>query len=209
MVQNPLVCFAVREESTFFHKSSNVDFLITGMGRDNAFSSVEEYLQTHQPPFVLTCGFAGALSPALNLNSILYSCDDDFPLIPQLMRLGGIQGVFAHSSSVLTTRQEKKTLLEQSGANVVEMESSVIRELCSAVGIPSAIVRVISDTAREDLPLDFNQFMDSRQNMRMPHLIFHVLTHPAKIPPLMRFGKQTRQAARELGSFLNRLLAGS
>ena len=89
----------------------------------------------------------------------------------------------------------------------MEMESSVIRNLCREWKIPSATVRVISDTAHDDLPLDFNALMTSDDRIHYGKLALAVLAAPRKISQLIAFQRQTMTAARELGRVLNELLS--
>lgn len=88
----------------------------------------------------------------------------------------------------------------------MEMESSVIRNLCHEWKIPSATIRVISDTAHDDLPLDFNALMTSDERIHYGKLALAILSSPRKIPQLMAFQRQTMTAAKELGRVLNELL---
>jgi hypothetical protein len=86
------------------------------------------------------------------------------------------------------------------------MESSVIRGLCRERGVPAATVRVISDAADEDLPIDFNELMTPDGGLRFGGLIARVLLGPGRIPGLMRLQRATASAARALGPALESIL---
>ena len=87
------------------------------------------------------------------------------------------------------------------------MESSVIRNLCHELKIPSATIRVISDTANDDLPLDFNALMTSDERIHYGKLALAIMRSPRKISQLINFQRQTMTAARELGRVLNELFS--
>jgi hypothetical protein len=82
------------------------------------------------------------------------------------------------------------------------MESGVIRAICRERGVPSATVRVISDAANEDLPLDFNRFMSEEQSLSVGRLGLSVAASPWKIGALLQFQKQIRLAAERLARVL-------
>jgi hypothetical protein len=86
------------------------------------------------------------------------------------------------------------------------MESSVIRTICREFKIPSATVRVISDDAGQDLPLDFNALMTSDDRINYLKLMWAVFSRPSRIPKLIEFQRQTLDAARKLGAVLEDLL---
>jgi adenosylhomocysteine nucleosidase len=113
---------------------------------------------------------------------------------------------FHCSTRVAITVEEKRALRQATGADAVEMESSIIRAICRAHGIPSATIRVISDAADEDLPLDFNALLTSEQELNYPKLVLTLLSSPSKIPALLRLQRQTQLAARRLAEVLVRLI---
>ncbi len=67
-------------------------------------------------------------------------------------------------------------------------------------------VRVISDDAHQDLPLDFNALMTSEDRINILKLLGKVLREPGRIPKLIEFQRQTVEAARRLGAVLEELL---
>ena len=205
-----LVCFAVKEEAKFFQpqlsRAGSVQAWVTGMGRRNAAESIREAVAAVEPECVLTCGFAGGLNPELMLGSVVFDHDFDSGVEKPLLELGAIPASFHCSKRVAITAAEKRTLWESTGADIVEMESSVIRNLCHEWRIPSATIRVISDTAHDDLPLDFNALMTSDERIHYGKLALAVLSSPRKIPQLIAFQRQTMTAAKELGRALNELL---
>jgi hypothetical protein len=87
------------------------------------------------------------------------------------------------------------------------MESQPIRDVCREQRILSATVRVIQDTAQEDLPLDFNQLLTPEQEMSYAKLALALLKSPGKVGALVRLQKHTQLAARELAEVLARITA--
>ena len=206
-----LVCFAVKEEAKFFlpglSRSGPIQIWVTGIGRKNAAESIREAVAAVQPECVLTCGFAGGLNPSLALGKVVFDQDFDAGVAAALAEIGAVSARFYCSRRVAISAAEKRALWESTGADAVEMESSVIRTLCREWKIPSATIRVISDTARDDLPLDFNALMTSDDRIHYGKLALAVLAAPRKISQLIAFQRQTMTAARELGRVLNDLLS--
>jgi nucleoside phosphorylase len=169
-----LVCFAVVEEMQFFapHRprgsglpeSLACQVWLTGIGRRNAAHNIREAIAAVQPKRVITAGFAGGLNPTLRNGTVVYD-EDEADFGEDLDDLGACKARFYCHRRVATTSDEKRALWKSTGADAVEMESSVIRTICREFGIPSVTIRVISDDARLDLPLDFNELMTSEDRI--------------------------------------------
>jgi adenosylhomocysteine nucleosidase len=228
-----LVCFALKEEAAPFRKiiagKSGVSILVVGIGRQNAERSLREFLadvggagvstsrsksepsnQTGTlgtpatPSLVLTCGFAGGLNPDLKLGDALFDTADE-ELSSRILASGAKPARFFCADRIATTVGEKKTLRDQTGADVVEMESAAIQDVCREQGIPCATVRVISDTASEDLPLDFNALAKPDKNLDFGKLFLAIARSPGKIGALVQLQKKTNFAAQQLSAVLQRV----
>jgi adenosylhomocysteine nucleosidase len=210
---------------------SGISILITGIGRKNAEKSVREFLAINSPELVLTCGFAGGLNPDLKLGEVVFETANA-PLAPSLLasakpgsppsgervsaRTG--EGLFSKLSAagakpakffcadrIATTVDEKRKLRAETGADAVEMESGAIHAVCRERGISCATVRVISDTAGEDLPLDFNQLSKPDMILDYGKLAWAIAKSPGKIGALLKLQKQTRFAAERLAEVLAKI----
>lgn len=205
-----LVCFAVREEARFFLPGSSkfrpCQVWITGMGRRNALEGIRQACEVVRPRRVLTCGFAGGLNPALRVGTVIFDQDFDAGFEESLTRLGAVKATFHCARRVAVTAEEKHALWTSTNADAVEMESSVIRSVCRELKIPSATVRIISDSADQDMPLDFNSLMTSDDQISYFRLAASLLAAPNRIPRLIEFQRQTILAARGLGAMLEELL---
>jgi nucleoside phosphorylase len=208
-----LVCFAVREEAKFFlnRKPRLSRALITGMGQANATAALEQRLsEIPVPKLVLTCGFAGGLNPVFKNDQILFQTDEDeFKLREALERCGATKANFYCTTRVAITSQEKRNLWHATGLDAVEMESESLREICRDRGIPSATVRAISDSAMEDLPLDFNTLMTPTQRINYAKLGWALVRAPMKLAELLAFQQKTQSASKALADFLRRFLTAN
>ena len=205
-----LVCFAVKEEARFFKPEAGspeqIQTLLTGIGRHNADKSIRKLLAQHKPRLVLSCGFAGGLRPELASGNVVFSVDAGTGLEAPLVAAGARPARFHCVDRVATTAEEKRALWQATSADAVEMESQIICECCRERTIPSGTVRVILDTAGEDLPLDFNQLMTADQRMDYPKLAVALVKSPGKVSALLRLQKQSGDAAQRLADVLNKVL---
>jgi adenosylhomocysteine nucleosidase len=227
-----LICFALKEEAAPFRKmaagtaaaAQAASILITGIGRRNAEKSVREFFATHSPELVLTCGFAGGLNPDLKPGDVVFEIfprssrgDESQTKIgnqlepthvgcyEKLIAAGAKPAKLVCADRIATTAAEKKKLRAETGADAVEMESEAIHAVCRERGIPCATVRVILDTANEDLPLDFNALSKPDKSLDYGKLAWAIARSPGKIGALLKLQKQTRFAAEQLAEVLSKI----
>jgi hypothetical protein len=201
-----LVTFAVKEEVKFFPVTPGIRRYITGMGRDNAERAIEAAIAEINPGLVLTCGFAGGLNPILKSSEVIFNADPGSILYDKLKQAGATPVSFFCARRVAITSEEKQRLWRGTGLDAVEMESESIRDYCRERDIPSATVRVISDTALEDLPLDFNTLLSPAKKINYSKLTWALVRAPFKLAELLAFQQKTVDAAKALGSFLGKAL---
>jgi nucleoside phosphorylase len=185
-----------------------MEILITGVGRENAERKLHSALRGSPYQLVLSCGFAGGLNPYLTTGTVVFSTDEDAGLTPALLAAGACPVRFHCADRVATTVEEKQVLWKDTGADAVEMESQIIRAISHAHQIPSATIRVISDGAHENLPLDFNVLMTAEQKLNYGKLALAILGSPQKIPAILRLQRQTQMAAKNLAQVLTKVIAG-
>jgi len=121
---------------------------------------------------------------------------------PPVTRYPFVQGAIHSADHVAVTALEKARLRTTTGALAVEMESAAVAEKATEWGVPFRCVRVISDTAREDMPLDFNRFRDPLGRFSLGRIAAQAVFHPFTVlPALLRLNKNCRNAGKQLGVF--------
>jgi adenosylhomocysteine nucleosidase len=176
--------------------------VVSGMGTTRAVAAAQAILDAAEPEWVLTCGFAGALAPGLKIGDLVHDADPWFPIDPSAGLPRARPGRFHCSRRVAVTRDEKTRLHHDTGADVVEMESGAVRDLCRARGVPSATLRVVSDEASEDLPLDFNALMTASNDLHAGRMAWAIAQAPWKIVELLRFQRRVARASDVLARAL-------
>lgn len=205
-----LVCFALKEEASAFKQGMaghpTVSILITGMGRENSRRALRERLKEMTPAFVLSCGFAGGLNPGLSIGDVIFTTEDP-GLQARLQAAKASPARFHCAMRIATTVADKAQLRRDTGADAVEMESAAFEEICRERGWRLATVRVISDSAGDELPLDFNQLSRPDWSLDYGKLAWTVARAPGKIPALLRLQKNSRLAAERLAEVLRNVVA--
>ena len=218
MTMQVLVCFALKEEAAAFRKIATgkpgVSILIVGIGRANAERSIRGFLAVNAPKLVLTCGFAGGLNPDLKIGDVVFDMPVKNQMEPpyavsykDLLDAGAKPAKFFCADRIAITVAEKEKVRAQTGAEVVEMESAAIHAVCAECEIPCVTVRVISDTAHEDLPLDFNALSKPDKSLDFGKLAWAIAKSPGKISALMALQKKTSFAADQLAAVLQKIIS--
>ena len=204
-----LVCFALEQEAAPLRqlavKIRGVKILVTGIGARNAETSLRRFLAQHAIQRVFTCGFCGGLNPEFKSGEVIFMTG--YPeLEKQLLAAGARLATFITSPHIVTTATEKQQLRAKTGADVVEMESEAILAVCREKKIPCAMVRAISDTASEDLPLDFNVLARPDSSLHYGKLFLAIAKSPGKIGALMKLQRKTELAAENLAEVLAKII---
>ncbi|HEV2455504.1 MAG TPA: hypothetical protein VGY98_14665 [Verrucomicrobiae bacterium] len=213
---NIAVCFALAEEAGPFKKvcGDKVPVFLTGIGRENAKKATREFLAGHTPSLLMTCGFAGGLIPGLAIGDIIFELPKSVgaqaqiiaPVRAKLAAAGAKEGKIFCADRIATTAAEKRKLREDTGADAAEMESGAVHEVCARQAIACVTVRVISDTASQDLPLDFNKFITEDKILDMSKLMMAVAKAPWKMGALMELQRSTKLAGQRLADVLVKVI---
>jgi adenosylhomocysteine nucleosidase len=147
---------------------------------------------------ILSVGFCGALDPALQIGDIVVSGE-----VPKGLGASFVQGDVVSVDRVAFTAREKCDLRAATGAAVVEMESAAVAQKAREWEVPFGCIRVVSDAAGEDLPLDFNRYRDADGRFDRTRIALAALGRPFTVlPGLIRLDRHCRRAAERLGEFL-------
>jgi hypothetical protein len=84
----------------------------------------------------------------------------------------------------------------------VEMEADAVRDKADEWGVPFGCVKVVSDTAAGDLPLDFNRYRSASGDFSRARIALGAMARPFSVlPRLMAFDRDCQRASKALGDF--------
>lgn len=159
---------------------------------------VEEVLrQKMDVSGILNTGFCGALEPSLRVGDIVV-----WGRAPQACAGRFVSGEISSSDRVVVTAGEKRSLREKTGAIAAEMEAGAVKKIAASWDVPFYCIRAVSDTANEDMPLDFNLYRDSAGRFSLPRIALAAMSRPfSRIPALKRLEANCNVASESLGAF--------
>jgi nucleoside phosphorylase len=192
--------------------------VLTGIGETISEESLKSSgLLAHLGPEVMiSSGFAGALKEKFSPGTIVApvkvrtlknhaNVDAESGLRQEAVRLGAspIDNLITLDRLVKTA--EEKSQLSFFG-EAIDMESAIVMSRFATTGAQVMALRVISDGAAEDLPLDFDRCLTPQGAIRPMSLVNQIVKRPENLPNLIRFGRQSYKAAQTLAEFLEKFV---
>ena len=200
-------------------ENNRVEVVLTGIGRavrDVPFERLA-FPSREKPDLVISTGFAGALSRSLAPGDVLAPQkvrtlgNEAYADADPLFRTRAIERGALPIETLITVDRVVQTASEKPRlaffGQAVDMESAVVMSVFAKRGVPTMTVRVVSDAADEDLPIDFDRCLTPQGAVRKMSLVNAIVRRPGKLPNLIRFGRQSSLAAQKLASFLDQFLA--
>ena len=205
-------------------KAGNADItaLLTGVGAQSATRAMGLMMNmADEDKYFDVCvssGLAGALCDTLAVGDIIapqsllaesphadLASDQlvvDGDLRELALQAGAVNANCLFTSERLLVKASQKTACA-SRAQSVDMESFDIVKEASAWGARCVVVRAVSDSAKEDLPIDFSLALSRNHQISVSKVLLQLLKNPFALPALIRFGEQSRSAAGRLAKFLD------
>jgi len=182
----------------------DVTILHTGVGAQNCNDRVEALIHKIRPRIVVSSGFAGAVGANLKAGDLVLAENlSDQRLLDAAQRTLHDRKLHTvklfTSPSIIDSVAERNEIGRESGAAAVDMETGTIANVCNAHGIPLIALRAISDTPDQPFPAPPSVLFDlERQRPNYGRLFAYLLTHPASIPRLVRFGRKINLTRAQL-----------
>lgn len=166
---------------------------VSGMGTVNAASATQVLADLYQPDAIIFSGIAGNLNPTLRINDVVLGgtlryLDTDMRLVSQsapgteefhsdpdllgvadaaldAMGINHITGVIASGDYFVAGDELVAKVKEQTGADAVEMEGAAVAHIAARNGVPSLVIRALSDEANveyeEFRTFDISEYADT------------------------------------------------
>ncbi|MEO6811201.1 MAG: nucleoside phosphorylase [Isosphaeraceae bacterium] len=183
--------------------------VIAGPGRKAARRGAELLLAGHRPAWVLSVGFGGALNPSLGRNDIVFATEvvdldglrlaiDLAPPIDESPGRRITSGRVLTVDAIVRTALEKAELHQRFGADVVDMETSSVANVCATRGIRFLSIRVVSDEAQTDLPAEVLSILGSTGSYRLGAALGAIWRRPSSLKDLWTLRDHAVSAADRL-----------
>jgi adenosylhomocysteine nucleosidase len=194
-------------------KDGELVVLLTGVGGRRAWAEATKVIWDGNVDVCISSGLAGALQAQHRPGDVLAAREvhatnwkkvipSDADLLEVASACGAkVADTFYSADHVLVHSSEKSELSAK--ADAVEMESGDIMLEAVAFGAKVIAIRAISDAVEEDLPVDFNRVTSESGDVSIAKIVAQAAAHPGSIPALIRFGRQSRNAAEKLAVVLD------
>jgi adenosylhomocysteine nucleosidase len=184
-----------------------IAILHTGVGEAICRQRMAAFVQDRQFKCLVSAGFAGALNNRLHAGDLLFA--ENFSTVKQSKARSALSALPIHLMKLLTvpsmidSEMERDRIAQTAGADAADMETEFIARACAEHALPLLSLRVISDTPTEPFPAPAHILFDlAKQQTDFVSLAVFFLTHPGRVPRLIRFARTIARARMTLANAL-------
>jgi adenosylhomocysteine nucleosidase len=169
-------------------------------------------------PLVISAGVCGGLDPSLAAGDLvlpdgvlgveggLANVTPSHHLAATALAPSASTGRLVTTREVVATPADKAALFARTGAVAADMESSAILAAAAAAGLPSLVVRAVSDGAHEALPPELIRLVSPEGRLRMAGAVA-LIARPAIVTRAIGLRRATRRALGKVAELLAALTA--
>lgn len=121
--------------------------------------------------------------------------------------IGAGEAVIAGVDDVVATPEDKRSLRETTGADLVDTESHGFARVCAELGVEWGIVRGVSDGVDDALPREVAGWVDEAGRTRTGRVIVDLARRPAMVREVAQLGRRSGAAMRVVGERIAALAA--
>ncbi len=191
----------------------------TGDGAVAAGEGLMALLRQHEISRLVVAGAAGGLSGELDAGRVVVAREvhdsvgpapePDLTWALRATLVGAYPGVVLTSDRILVSAAEKSEAYSKLGrpeVATVDLETAVYARIVADRQIPYTALRSVSDTADEDLPVDFNRFTNEDGHTQISRVLSFASSRPEMLAELSSLRKRMQQCAVSLSQTLVDLL---
>jgi len=199
----------------------DVHLMAAGDGMAKARRAAEELLEAVQPRVLICLGLAGGLTEDLEVGQLVladrvvgetsggvFSCPES-RWRSRAMDRGAATATLVSADVIACRRADRRRLAGLANATpaAVDLESAGWAAAATTAGIPFIVLRGISDSFDEELPLDFESLRDSSGSVDRRRVIAAALKTPRALPGLLRLRRRLHGVSRDLATWAAEVVA--
>jgi len=188
--------------------------VLSGAGQKNAEEAAQVLLDVFAPKMICSAGYAGGLSSRLTPSTICVPeqvmRESDEQILDLSNPIPRKTASIPNKLTLLTvndvaeTPEQKRHLYKQTGAELIDMETFAVAEVCRTREIPFLSIRVILDAADDKIPKDIVNILDNldKGKSRLSGAIFgSILSRPSVLLDFISLKRRAFTAAERLAKF--------
>ncbi|MFV1965654.1 MAG: hypothetical protein ACC628_09550 [Pirellulaceae bacterium] len=202
-------------EHAGFLGDRRVALIETGVGRELATHATLDVIALHRPRWIVSTGFAGALTPELRRGHILM-VDEVVDTTGEHLSIGlhvdratveatrGLHiGRLATVDRLVRTKADRTRLAEEHAALACDMETMAMAQVCQREHVRFLSVRIISDTLEDDLPKGIERLLDQKTiAAKLGAATGAIFNRPSSIKDMWKLKEDAIKASDRLARFL-------
>ena len=202
---------------TFYTGTINdisIAVVLSGIGQSNAEEATKKLIDVFEPKTVCSAGYVGGLSTRLKQYSICVpelviresdgqTLDLSSPIPQRIPPMSGKLTLIT-VNDVVETPEQKRALHKRTGAEIVDMETFVVADVCRNRNISFLSFRVVLDTVDDRIPRDIAQILgniDKGVSRLSGTILGSIWSRPSVVLDFVSLKKRAFVATERLAQF--------